>query len=147
MAEAVERRAAAPDASSRLSLPSRAGRPGGRAGPASVGAGIRLSRLSGLAREQTVAFFFGVGPRADALTAALRVPNALQNLLGEGALSAAFIPIYSRLLEADRREEAGRFAGALFGLLVATAPGLGVCGVLLAEPLVALPAPGVLAPA
>ena len=56
-----------------------------------VAAGILLSRLAGLVREQTVAFFFGVGPHADALTAALRVPNALQNLLGEGTLSAAFI--------------------------------------------------------
>jgi len=123
------------------------GGPGRRSGAASVGAGILLSRLAGLAREQTVAFFFGVGPHADALTAALRVPNALQNLLGEGALSAAFIPIYSRLLEAGRREEAGRFAGAIFGLLLATAAGLALCGILLAKPLVALLAPGFLADA
>jgi len=127
--------------------PGAPGGPGRRSGAASVGAGILLSRLAGLAREQTVAFFFGVGPHADALTAALRVPNALQNLLGEGALSAAFIPIYSRLLEAGRREEAGRFAGAIFGLLLATAAGLALCGILLAKPLVALLAPGFLADA
>jgi putative peptidoglycan lipid II flippase len=144
MDEAVERSPAAAVAASPLPLP---GRPGRRGGAASVGAGILLSRLSGLAREQAVAFFFGVGPHADALTAALRVPNALQNLLGEGALSAAFIPIYSRLLEADRREEAGRFAGAIFGLLLATAAGLALCGILLARPLVALLAPGFLADA
>jgi putative peptidoglycan lipid II flippase len=118
-----------------------------RGGAASVGAGILLSRLAGLAREQAVAFFFGVGPHADALTAALRVPNALQNLLGEGALSAAFIPIYSRLLEEGRREEAGRFAGAIFGLLLAAAAGLALAGVVLARPLVALLAPGFLADA
>jgi len=122
--------------------------PQGRSGGASrVGAGILLSRLAGLAREQTVAFFFGVGPHADALTAALRVPNALQNLLGEGALSAAFIPIYSRLLAAERREEAGRFAGAIFGLLLATAAALALAGIVLARPLVALLAPGFLADA
>jgi len=152
MDEAVERSPAAAAAASPLPLPGRSGgrTPGGhdrRGGAASVGAGILLSRLAGLAREQTVAFFFGVGPHADALTAALRVPNALQNLLGEGALSAAFIPIYSRLLEADRREEAGRFAGAIFGLLLATAAGLALCGILLARPLVALLAPGFLADA
>ncbi|MBV8202305.1 MAG: murein biosynthesis integral membrane protein MurJ [Acidobacteria bacterium] len=118
-----------------------------RGGASRVGAGILLSRLAGLAREQTVAFFFGVGPHADALTAALRVPNALQNLLGEGALSAAFIPIYSRLLAAERREEAGRFAGAIFGLLLATAAALALAGIVLARPLVALLAPGFLADA
>jgi putative peptidoglycan lipid II flippase len=122
--------------------------PAGRGGgAASVGAGILLSRLAGLVREQAVAFFFGVGPHADALTAALRVPNALQNLLGEGALSAAFIPIYSRLVEEGRREEAGRFAGAIFGLLLAAAAGLALAGVVLARPLVALLAPGFLADA
>lgn len=147
MDEAVERSPAAAAAVSPLAPPGRPGRPGRGGGAASVGAGILLSRLSGLAREQTVAFFFGVGPHADALTAALRVPNALQNLLGEGALSAAFIPIYSRLLEAGRREEAGRFAGAIFGLLLATAAGLALCGILLARPLVALLAPGFLADA
>jgi putative peptidoglycan lipid II flippase len=118
-----------------------------RGGASRVGAGILLSRLAGLAREQTVAFFFGVGPHADALTAALRVPNALQNLLGEGALSAAFIPIYSRLVAEERREEAGRFAGAIFGLLLATAAALALAGILLARPLVALLAPGFLADA
>lgn len=150
MDEAVERSPAAAAAAPPLpppGLPGRPGRSGRRGGAASVGAGILLSRLSGLVREQTVAFFFGVGPHADALTAALRVPNALQNLLGEGALSAAFIPIYSRLLEDDRREEAGRFAGAIFGLLLATAAGLALCGILLAKPLVALLAPGFLADA
>ncbi|HVT15522.1 MAG TPA: murein biosynthesis integral membrane protein MurJ [Thermoanaerobaculia bacterium] len=118
------------------------GRPGG--GAASVAAGILLSRLFGLVREQAVAFFFGVGPHADALTAAVRVPNALQNLLGEGALSAAFIPGYSRLLAEGRREEAGRFAGAIFGLLLAGAAGLALLGIVLARPLVAVLAPGFL---
>ena len=119
--------------------------PGRRGGGApKVAAGILLSRLAGLVREQAVAFCFGVGPHADALTAALRVPNALQNLLGEGALSAAFIPLYSRLVEEGRREEAGRFAGAIFGLLLAAAAGLALAGVLLARPLVAVLAPGFL---
>jgi putative peptidoglycan lipid II flippase len=115
-----------------------------RSGAASVGAGILASRIFGLVREQVVAFYFGVGAHADALTAALRVPNALQNLLGEGALSASFIPIYSRMLGEGRREEAGRFAGAIFGLLLAAAGGLALAGVALARALVAVIAPGFL---
>ncbi|MDP9122361.1 MAG: murein biosynthesis integral membrane protein MurJ, partial [Acidobacteriota bacterium] len=100
--------------------------------------GILLSRLFGLLRESTSAHFFGVGPYADALTAALRVPNVVQNLLGEGTLSASFIPIYSRMLAEGRREEAGRFAGAIFGLLLAAAAGLALIGIVFARPLVAL---------
>jgi putative peptidoglycan lipid II flippase len=113
-----------------------------RGGAASVASGILASRLLGFVREGAFARYFGVGPHADALTAALRVPNVLQNLLGEGALSASFIPIYSGLLEEGREEEAGRFAGAIFGLLFAAASGLALLGVVLARPLVYLLAPG-----
>jgi len=103
-----------------------------------VAAGILLSRVVGLLRDMIVARFFGVGPHADVFRAALRAPNVLQNLLGEGTLSAAFIPIYSRMVEEGREEEAGRFAGAIFGLLLATAGGLSLLGVLLAGPIVAV---------
>jgi putative peptidoglycan lipid II flippase len=109
-----------------------------------VAAGILLSRLLGLVRERAVAHFFGVGPHADVLRTAFRAPNVLQNLLGEGTLSAAFIPVYSRLVAAGRREEAGRFAGAVFGLLLAVAGGLSLLGVLLARPIVAVLTPGYL---
>jgi putative peptidoglycan lipid II flippase len=116
--------------------------PARRGGAASVASGILLSRILGILRESTLAHYFGVGPHADAFTAALRAPNALQNLLGEGSLSAAFIPIYSRLLADGREEEAGRFAGAVFGLLLATASTIALLGVLLARPLVFALAPG-----
>jgi putative peptidoglycan lipid II flippase len=108
--------------------------PARRGGAASVASGILLSRILGILRESTLAHYFGVGPHADAFTAALRAPNALQNLLGEGSLSAAFIPIYSRLLSEGREEEAGRFAGAVFGLLLAAASTIALLGVLLARP-------------
>ena len=113
-------------------------------GALTVAAGILLSRILGVLRESTLAYYFGVGAHADAFTAALRVPNALQNLLGEGALSAAFIPIYSRLLQEGKEEEAGRFAGAIFGLMLATASALALLGVLLAPALVFALAPGYL---
>ncbi len=113
-------------------------------GAAAVALGILSSRLIGIVREQALARFFGVGPHADVFRAALRAPNVLQNLLGEGTLSAAFIPIYSRMLEEGRREEAGRFAGAIFGLLLAAAATLSLLGVLLARPIVAVLAAGFL---
>jgi putative peptidoglycan lipid II flippase len=66
------------------------------------------------------------------------MPNVLQNLLGEGTLSASFIPIYSELLEQSRGREAARFAGAIFGLLTLTAMVLCAVGVLAAPLLVAV---------
>ena len=85
------------------------------AGARLVAAGIFLSRLTGLVRQKVFAFFLGDGLAADALSAAFRIPNLLQNLLGEGVLSASFIPVYARLRAEGRTEEAGRVAGA--GLL------------------------------
>lgn len=117
-------------------------RPAG--GALAVAAGIFASRILGLVRESAVAFVFGVGPHADVWRTALRAPNALQNLLGEQTLSATMIPIYSRLLAEEREEDAGRFAGAIFGLLLAAVALLVTLGVLFAPALVALLTPGFL---
>jgi putative peptidoglycan lipid II flippase len=107
-----------------------------------IAAGIALSRLSGLVRDAALAFFLGANVGADAFRAALKIPNLLQNLLGEGVLSASFIPTYSRLLAQDREEEAGRVAGAVLGLLVVLVGLLAVAGILFAGPLVRLITPG-----
>ena len=103
-----------------------------------VATGILLSRLSGLARVAVLGRFLGVGPVMDAFVAALRIPNVLQNLFGEGVLSASFIPVYSRLLAQGRNEEAGRVAGAVAGLLALLSGVLVVAGVVFAEPLTAV---------
>ena len=116
----------------------------GESAAGSVAGGIFLSRMFGLLRERAVAYFFGVGAHADVLQVAFKSPNLLQNLLGEGTISAAFIPIYSRLLDEDRPEAAGRFAGAIFGLLLAAAGGVALLGVAFAEPIVTVLAPGFL---
>ena len=116
-------------------------------GSVKVASGILLSRLAGFVREAVLAAAFGVGPHGDVLRTALRGPNLLQNLLGEQSLSASFIPVYSQLLARGREEDAGRFAGAVFGLLLALAGALSLIGVLLAEPIVAVLAPGYLADA
>jgi putative peptidoglycan lipid II flippase len=115
-----------------------------RGGAGSVVAGILLSRVMGFVREGTFARYFGVGAYQDALTAAMRLPNVLQNLLGEGVLSASFIPTYSALLQEGREEEAGRFAGAIFGLMAATAAGVALLGAVLAKPIALVLAPGFL---
>ena len=85
-----------------------------------VAAGILASRIAGLVRASVFNAFLGVGASADALGFATRVPNVLQNLLGEGSLSASFIPVYSAELDRDE-EEAGRIAGAVAALLALTA--------------------------
>ena len=114
--------------------------PGGR-GSSAVAAGIALSRVAGLVRESLLRSVLGLGPAADAFAAALRIPNLLQNLLGEGSLSASFIPVYSRLLGEGRDDEAGRVAGAVAGLLTAMAGILVVASILLARPLATRKAP------
>ncbi len=109
-----------------------------------MASGIAVSRLLGLVREALIARFLGVGAWADVFRTALRGPNLLQNLLGEQTLSAAFIPVYSRMEAAGSREDAARFAGAVFGLLLALVAGLVLAGELLAEPIVALLSSGYL---
>jgi putative peptidoglycan lipid II flippase len=82
-----------------------------------VGAGIFLSRIAGLVRERVFAHYFGNSGVADAFKAAFRIPNFLQNMFGEGVLSASFIPVYAKLLAHKDEEEARRTAGAVAGLL------------------------------
>lgn len=112
------------------------------AAAALVAAGIFLSRIVGLVRERFVATYFGAGLHADVFAAGLRMPNVLQNLLGEGTLSASFIPVYSELIGQGRTREAGRLAGALFSLLLGVAGAISLIGVVLAPLLVAVFTPG-----
>lgn len=111
-------------------------------GPLQVGVGIFVSRIFGLLRESVIAGLLGAGAYADVYAAVFKGSNLLQNLLGEQSLSASFIPIYSRMLGEGRKEDAGRFAGAIFGLLLTVAASVALLGVVLAEPFVALVAPG-----
>lgn len=82
-----------------------------------VALGILLSRVAGLARQKLFAHLLGSGLEAAAFSAATRIPNVLQNLLGEGVLSASFIPVYAGLRAKGQLDEARRMAGAVFGLL------------------------------
>ncbi len=115
-----------------------AGQEGANQGGAGrAAAGIGLSRLSGLARAMLVTNVLGVGAVGDAFAAALRIPNMLQNLLGEGALSAAFTPSYSKLLERDKHA-AGQLAAAVASFLLAVVTVAVLVGVLAARPITRL---------
>ena len=69
----------------------------------------------GLVRQRVLAHYFGTSAFADVVAAAFRVANITQNLLGEGTLSASFIPVYARLRAGGRNKEAAHFALASFG--------------------------------
>lgn len=84
-----------------------------------VALGIALSRVSGLVRELVAGRVLGLGLAADAFSAASKIPNVLQNLLGEGVLSASFVPVYSRLLDSEDPRDANRVTGAIGALLLA----------------------------
>jgi len=107
-----------------------------------VAAGILLSRIIGLVRERVFGYYFGVTDEADAFRAAFRIPNLLQNLFGEGVLSASFIPVYASLIADDDREQASRVAGAVFSILALVVSAFVLVGVLATPVLVDLIAAG-----
>jgi putative peptidoglycan lipid II flippase len=107
-----------------------------------VAAGILLSRLIGLVRQRIFSHYFGLSDAADAFNAAFRIPNFLQNLFGEGVLSASFIPVYARLLAQGDEEEAGRVAGAVGSILALAASALVLTGMLATPWLIDAIAPG-----
>jgi putative peptidoglycan lipid II flippase len=108
-----------------------------------VAAGMLCSRLAGLVRTRFFSHYFGLeSDAADAFTAAFRIPNFLQNLFGEGALSASFIPVYAALIARGERREADRVAGAVAALLALIMAILVLIGVLATPLLIAVIAPG-----
>jgi putative peptidoglycan lipid II flippase len=107
-----------------------------------VAAGIALSRGIGLVRERIFSHYFGLSDAGDAFKAAFRIPNLLQNLFGEGVLSASFIPVYSAELAGGDREEADRVAGAVLALLSLAVAFIVLAGVLVTPWLIAAIAPG-----
>lgn len=113
-------------------------------GAALVASGIFLSRILGVVRESLKAKYLGAtaGIAADAFNAAFRIPNLLQNLFGEGAMSASFIPVYANLLARGDREESRRVAGAVGGLLALIVSLLVLLGVTFAPELLFAIAPG-----
>jgi putative peptidoglycan lipid II flippase len=117
---------------------------GSQAGGAAfrVAAGILISRVTGLIRERVIAYYFGNSAVADAFRAAIRIPNLLNNLFGEGVLSASFVTVYSKLRAQGDSEQADHVARAVFGLLAMVCSVLVLAGVLLTPWLIDIIAPG-----
>jgi len=107
-----------------------------------VAVGILCSRLTGLVRQRVIAHYFGLELEADAWAAAFRIPNFLQNLFGEGALSASFIPVYARFVARGEGREADRVAGAVASLLALIVSAIVLVGVLATPLLIDAIAPG-----
>ncbi|HEY8186340.1 MAG TPA: murein biosynthesis integral membrane protein MurJ [Pyrinomonadaceae bacterium] len=107
-----------------------------------VGAGILISRIVGLIRQRVFAHYFGLSAAGDAFSAAFRIPNFLQNIFGEGALSASFIPVYAKLLAQDDEEEATHVANAVLGMLALVTSLIVITGVLGTPYLIDAIAPG-----
>ncbi len=99
-------------------------------------AATALSRFVGLFREIIANYFFGTGLRASAFTVASQIPNLMSNLFAQAALSAAFVPVFTDLLQAGRKKEAFRLATTLFWIVTLvlgtiTALGIVLAGVIL----------------
>lgn len=107
-----------------------------------VASGIFTSRIAGLVRQRVFAHYFGLSAAADVFSAAFRIPNFLQNVFGEGVLSASFIPVYARLLAHDDEDEAGRVAGAIATLLALIVAVIVLVGVVAAPALTGILAGG-----
>lgn len=101
-----------------------------------------MSRLLGLVRDRVFAHYLGNSDVADAFRAAFRIPNFLQNLFGEGVLSASFIPVYARLRAEGKDEEASEVAEAIFAILLLLTSVLVLLGILAAPWLIDAIAPG-----
>lgn len=107
-----------------------------------VAAGIFLSRIMGFIRQRIFGYYFGISDAADVFNAAFRIPNFLQNLFGEGALSASFIPVYAKLRAEGKTEEAVKVANAVLSLLFLAVSLIVAAGIMLSPVLVSIIAPG-----
>src|SRR5438067_13721851 len=107
-----------------------------------VGAGILISRIIGVIRQRVFAHYLGFSDAAGAFNAAFRIPNFLQNVFGEGALSASFIPVYAKLLAEGDDKEASRVADAVLTLLALVTSVIVLIGVLITPYIISVIAPG-----
>ena len=96
-----------------------------------VGGLTALSRVAGFARDLLVAAALGAGPVADAFFVSLKLANFLRRLFAEGAFSAAFVPLFARIAEAEGRRQAARFAGQVLSVLALALAGVVLAGEIL----------------
>ncbi len=107
-----------------------------------IGVATMTSRLLGLVRDALFATLFGAGDQMDAFKVAFRIPNLVRDLFAEGAMSAAFIPTFTRRLTQHGRAEAWRLGNLVISMLVVVTAVIAVAGMVFAEPLTRLFAAG-----
>ena len=107
-----------------------------------VGAATLASRIMGYIRDAVIAWYFGAGHSTDAFIAAFRIPNLLRKLFGEGAISNAFIPVFTDYLTKDGKDEALRLARSALWVLSILLVLISLCGIALAPLIVKGIAPG-----
>ncbi len=95
-----------------------------------IAAGILISRVLGLVRQKLIAHYLGANWVSDAFNGAFKLTNFIQNLFGEGVLSASFIPVYSKAVADGNDAEADRIAGAVAAILALVVAVLVVVGML-----------------
>ena len=95
-----------------------------------------LSRVLGLVREMVVAYYFGINGKINAFTVAFQIPNLVRALLADAALSGAFVPVFSDLLEKGERQRAWRVASTIFWLVLLVLGGLTALFILIAPILI-----------
>jgi putative peptidoglycan lipid II flippase len=101
-----------------------------------------ISRVFGYIRDSRIAFLLGAGTAADAYTTAYRIPNLLRRLVGEGAVSAAFIPVFARYLAEDKKQDAWEFANTMLTLITLFLTAFTVVGIVFSPLIVRLFASG-----
>src|SRR5216117_3856733 len=102
-----------------------------------AGAATLASRLLGLARDQMLAALFGAGNEMDAFIVAFRIPNLVRDLFPEGAMSAAFVPTFTRHLTLRGKDDAWRLGNNVLNALLIVTGTLVIAGIVFAQPLVA----------
>ncbi len=113
------------------------------AGAASIMGSLTLvSRLLGYVRDAFIAYLFGAGLQADAFFVAFRVSNLLRRLLGEGALTSSFVPVFTDVLNTRSKEDARRVASSVFFLFLILLLLLTAGGIIFSEEIVWLMSPG-----
>jgi putative peptidoglycan lipid II flippase len=96
------------------------------------------SRILGLVRDQVLASMFGAGNAMDAFNVAFRIPNLVRDLFAEGAMSAAFVPTFTRRLTSGGKDGAWQLGNHVINALVVITGVLVILGIVFAEPLVTL---------
>ena len=102
-----------------------------------IGVATLASRVLGLVRDMVQSWFFGTGTAADAFTVATRIPVLLRDLFAEGAMSAAFVPTFTRALQASGRDAAWRLGSQVVNALLLVTGAIVIIAIVFAGPLVA----------